>query len=417
MNIILTKNQIKKLQSQINSNKTNDNIIEEIKFIKKVLFSYTNSSTQSEKDKLKFVNKYINEINRKLVIYNNLFEVTKNNIHINENTVKNKIKNSFKLIESRIINFGLIKEEGEVVTPITQINFGQQTIETVKTDSEIASDSDATEFWVKCGIPEPKIEDPREYSKQTSKCFTKIIRDNPSYQNSFQIGWNNLKKLGLLNSGTTAVSKYFGFKLKEKKEETEGSKPIEGNKFLNWIKKFKWSAFFEGLRNVLHSSGGQLIQRFLSSTGVGAIGVTAAWGVLTIYDIWCLIKGTIGNWYNLIIDIVSIVSGGWIGNKLSALKTMTSNKIDDVVKTISKNKYVRSIIKPLLKKITNLNGWLKSIMEWSKNKLNANWIGEADNGVSTVTTELSSKLETEIDKAEKEESTNNETMTPPPPPS
>ena len=114
-------------------------------------------------------------------------------------------------------------------------------------------------------------------------------------------------------------------------------------------------------------------------------------------------------------DIVSIASGGWIGNKLSALKNMVSNNIDDVVKTISKNKNVRAIIKPLLKKITNLDSWLKSTMEWAKKKLNADWLGEADSGVSTVTTDLSSKLETEIDNAEKEESTENETVPPPPP--
>jgi hypothetical protein len=111
-------------------------------------------------------------------------------------------------------------------------------------------------------------------------------------------------------------------------------------------------------------------------------------------------------------DIVSIASGGWIGNKLSALKNMVSNNIDDVVKTISKNKNVRAIIKPLLKKITNLDSWLKSTMEWAKKKLNADWLGDADSGVSTVTTDLSSKLETEIDNAEKEESTENEVPLP-----
>jgi len=414
MKIILTESQIKKLQLEINRKKTNDKIIEEINFIKKVLFSYTNTSTQSEKDKLKFVEKYINEINSKLGIYNNLFEVTKNNIHINENTVKSKIKNSFNLIESRINNLGLIKEAGEVVNPIQQIDFGQQTPETAKADAEIASDNDAAEFWAKCGMTEPKVDETMESKdKQIAKCFSKIIKDSPGYQNAFQRGWNNLKDSGLLSSGTTAVAKYFGLKLKEKKEETEGVKPAEGNKFLNWIKKFKWSALFEGLRNVLQSSGGQLIQKFLSSTGIGAIGVTAAWGIVTLYDIWNLIKGT-GNWFNLIIDIVSLASGGWVGNKLSALKNMVANNIDDVVKTISKNKTVRAVIKPVLKQISNLDSWLKSTMEWAKKKLNADWIGEAGSGVGTVTTDLSSKLETEINKAEKEETTDNETVPPPP---
>jgi hypothetical protein len=52
-------------------------------------------------------------------------------------------------------------------------------------------------------------------------------------------------------------------------------------------------------------------------------------------------------------------------------------------------------------------------MEWAKKKLNADWLGEAGNGVSTVTTDLSSKLETEINNAEKEEQ-ENVTQTPPP---
>ena len=411
MKIILTENQIKQLQLEINRKKTNDKIIEEIKFIKKVLFSYTNTSTQSEKDKLKFVEKYINEINSKLGIYNNLFEVTKNNIHINENTVKSKIKNSFNLIESRINNLGLIKEAGEVVNPIQQIDFGEQTPETVKADAEIANENDQDEFWRECGMTPPNPNETTE--KLIEKCKTIIIKNQPFYRNALERGWDNLKESGLLMSGATAAAKYFGFKLKEKKEKTEGAKPAEGNKFLNWIKSFKWSAFFEGLRNVLQSSGGQLIQKFLSSTGIGAIGVTAAWGIVALYDIWNLIKGT-GNWYNLIMDIVSIASGGWIGNKLSALKNMVSNNIDDVVKTISKNKNIRAIIKPLLKQISNLDSWLKSTMEWAKKKLNADWLGEAGNGVSTVTTDLSSKLETEIDNAEKEESTENETVPPPP---
>jgi hypothetical protein len=126
-----------------------------------------------------------------------------------------------------------------------------------------------------------------------------------------------------------------------------------------------------------------------------------------------LIKGT-GNWFNLIIDIVSIASGGWIGNKLSTLKNMVANNIDDVVKTISKNKNVRAIIKPVLKQISNLDSWLKSTMEWAKKKLNADWLGEAGSGVSTVTTDLSSKLETEIAKAESEEKTGGEEIPPPP---
>jgi hypothetical protein len=412
MKIILTENQIKQLQLEINRKKTNDKIIEEIKFIKKVLFSYTNTSTQSEKDKLKFVEKYINEINSKLGIHNNLFEVKKNNIYINENTVKSKIKNSFNLIESRINNLGLIKEVGEVVNPIQQIDFGQQTPETVKADAEIANENDQDEFWTMCGLSKPdETLTGDKYFKEVEKCKSIIIKNQPFYRNAFERGWDRLKESGLLMSGATAAAKYFGFKLKEKKEETEGAKPKEGNKFLNWIKSFKWSAFFEGLRNVLQSAGGQLIQKFLTSTGIGAIGVTAAWGIVTLYDIWNLIKGT-GNWYNLIMDIVSIASGGWIGNKLSALKNMVSNNIDDVVKTISKNKNVRAIIKPLLKKITNLDSWLKSTMEWAKKKLNADWLGDADSGVSTVTTDLSSKLETEIDNAEKEESTENEVPLP-----
>ena len=414
MKIILTEKQIKELNNEISRTKTNNSIIEEISFIKKVLFSYVNSSQQSDKEKLLFVENYINEINNKLKISNNLFEVKKGNVHINEQTVKNKIKNSFTLIESRVSNLGLIKEAGEVVNPIEQIDFGQQTPETVKLDTEIASDNDANEFWTQCGVAAPKVGDSMEFiNKQSAKCFNKIIKDNPSYQNAFQKGWNNLKDSGLLISGATVAAKYFGFKLKEKKEEKEGAQPTEGNKFLNWIKQFKWSAFFEGMRNVLQSSGGQLIQKFLTSTGVGAIGVTAAWGIITLYDVWNLIKGT-GNWFNLIIDVISIASGGWVGNKLSALKNMVANNIDDVVKVISKNKTVRALIKPLLKQISNLDSWLKSTMEWAKKKLKADWLGEAGSGVSTVTTDLSSKLETEITNAENEESLGKEEIPAPP---
>jgi len=414
MKIILTEKQIKELNNEISRTNNNDNIIKEINFIKKVLFSYVNSSQQSYKEKLLFVEKYINEINNKLKINNNLFEVTKSNLYINEHTVKNKIKNSFTLIENKVNNLGRIREQSEVVAAVEQIDFGQQTPETVKSDAKIASDNDDKEFWVKCGVSEPKAEDSIEFKdKQIGKCFNKIIKDDPSYKNAFQKGWNNLKASGLLVSGATAAAKYFGFKLKEKKEEKEGAKPTEGNKFLNWVKKFKWSAFFEGLRKVLQSSGGQLIQKFLTSTGVGAIGVTAAWGIITLYDIWNIIKG-VGNWFNLIIDIISIVSGGWAGNKLSSLKNMVANNIDDVVKAISKNKTIRSLIKPLLKQISNLDSWLKGIMAWAKKKLKADWLGEAGAGVSNVTTDLSLKLETEITKAENEESLGVEEIPAPP---
>jgi hypothetical protein len=175
MKIILTENQIKQLQLEINRKKTNDKIIEEIKFIKKVLFSYTNTSTQSEKDKLKFVEKYINEINSKLGIHNNLFEVKKNNIYINENTVKSKIKNSFNLIESRINNLGLIKEAGEVVNPIEQVDFGTQTPETVKADTEIANENDQDELWKECGMTPPTPIETTE--KLIEKCKTIIIKN------------------------------------------------------------------------------------------------------------------------------------------------------------------------------------------------------------------------------------------------
>ena len=175
MKIILTEKQIKELNNEISRTKTNNSIIEEISFIKKVLFSYVNSSQQSDKEKLLFVENYINEINNKLKISNNLFEVKKGNVHINEQTVKNKIKNSFTLIESRVSNLGLIKEAGEVVNPIEQIDFGQQTPETVKLDTEIASDNDANEFWTQCGVAAPKVGSSMEFiNKQSAKCFNKI---------------------------------------------------------------------------------------------------------------------------------------------------------------------------------------------------------------------------------------------------
>jgi hypothetical protein len=53
-------------------------------------------------------------------------------------------------------------------------------------------------------------------------------------------------------------------------------------------------------------------------------------------------------------------------------------------------------------------------MAWAKKKLKADWLGEAGGGVSNVTTDLSLKLETEITKAEKEESLGVEEIPAPP---
>jgi hypothetical protein len=191
--------------------------------------------------------------------------------------------------------------------------------------------------------------------------------------------------------------------------KTEDTK--KNNKFLNWIKKFKWSSFFEGLRKVLQSSGGQLVQRFLSTTGVGAIGTTTAWGILTLYDLWNLIKGN-GNWFYIIIDLVSIVSGGWVGNKLASIQSIASKGIDDVAKAIAKNEKIRNIIKPLLTKMSNLDTWLKKISSFAQKKLKASFVAESESKTNTITTDLVAKIDGEIKKEESNPTAQNNTSSP-----
>ena len=83
----------------------------------------------------------------------------------------------------------------------------------------------------------------------------------------------------------------------------------------NFIKKTGLNVVFEKLRQALMSGVGTAIQIALSFTGIGAIAVDVAWGIMLCYDMFMWISGS-PNWFNLIIDVLCLLTGGSLSKVL-----------------------------------------------------------------------------------------------------
>lgn len=151
---------------------------------------------------------------------------------------------------------------------------------------------------------------------------------------------------------------------------------------LTWLKDKGLPWFFEKLREALGSTAGAILQQLLNYTGVGAIGVTVLWAVLTLFDVTQIASG-LGSWAKLIFSVFGLLTAGAlakaIGGFLKPLFNATGGGISTFFANIAKKPWFITYVKPAVGKIGQAIGWasglLKQAGDWVVKKLGATAIG------------------------------------------
>jgi hypothetical protein len=149
-----------------------------------------------------------------------------------------------------------------------------------------------------------------------------------------------------------------------------------------WLKDKGLPWFMEKLRDALGSTAGAIVQQLLAYTGVGAIGTTILWAVLTLFDVSQIASG-VGSWAKLIFSVFGLLTAGAlakaIGGFLKPLFNSTGGSIATFFANIAKKPWFVTYVKPWVSKIGQAIGWasglLKQAGDWVVKKLGATAIG------------------------------------------
>ena len=140
--------------------------------------------------------------------------------------------------------------------------------------------------------------------------------------------------------------------------------------------------FMEKLRDALGSTAGAILQQLLDYTGVGAIGVSVLWGVLTLFDVSQIASG-VGTWAKLIFSILGLLTAGalakTVGGFLKPLFSSSGGTLTAFLQKIAKQNWFIKYIKPVVgwigSKVSGAVSLLKQAGNWVVKKLGATTIG------------------------------------------
>lgn len=149
-----------------------------------------------------------------------------------------------------------------------------------------------------------------------------------------------------------------------------------------WLKDKGLPWFMEKLRDALGSTVGAVIQQLLDYTGVGAIGVAALWGVLTLFDVSQIASGA-GTWAKLIFSVLGLLTVGAlakvVGKFLKPLFNSGGGTLTSFFQKIAKQDWFIKYIKPVVgwigSKVSGAVSLLKQAGNWVVKKLGATTIG------------------------------------------
>jgi hypothetical protein len=192
-------------------------------------------------------------------------------------------------------------------------------------------------------------------------------------RNSYKALWDHLGKLG-----------YKGYNKNDFLAAT-GKGDVVGmaKAGFTWLKEKGLPWFFEKLREALGSTVGAVLQQLLDYTGIGAIGVSILWGVLTIFDTSQLASG-IGSWAKLFFSVIGLLSAGalakTVGGFLKPFFSSTGGKLSSFFASIAEKPWFIKYIKPITGWIGSKIGQASSLLtqagEWVVKKLGATTIGK-----------------------------------------
>jgi hypothetical protein len=152
-------------------------------------------------------------------------------------------------------------------------------------------------------------------------------------------------------------------------------------KGFTWLKEKGIPWFFEQMRDILMSTGGAILQTLLDYTGVGALGVTAAWAALTLFDVSQIASG-IGSWGKLFFSVIGLCTAGALAKIIGKfLKPFfgAGGTIGSFFQKIAKQSWFIKYVKPWVSKIGSALSWASGLIKqagtWVVEKLGATTIG------------------------------------------
>lgn len=191
-------------------------------------------------------------------------------------------------------------------------------------------------------------------------------------RNSYKSLWDHLGKLG-----------YKGYNKNDFLAATGKGDAVGAiGAGFTWLKDKGLPWFMEKLRDALGSTAGAILQQLLDYTGVGAIGVSVLWAVLTLFDVSQIDSG-VGTWAKLIFSILGLLTAGalakTVGGFLKPLFSSTGGTLTAFFQKIAKQNWFIKYIKPVVgwigSKVSRAVSLLKQAGNWVVKKLGATTIG------------------------------------------
>lgn len=133
--------------------------------------------------------------------------------------------------------------------------------------------------------------------------------------------------------------------------------------------------FMEDYRETLSHPVMIGLETFLLSTGVGGLGVSAAYAILLIYDIYKGITTGDWGWFEIVFNILAIISAGALTKILrpyvNSLRKLKFNSLDSVFTYLSKTKLwpkIKGFLQSGLNILTKLSESIGDIFKWISEK-------------------------------------------------
>jgi len=167
---------------------------------------------------------------------------------------------------------------------------------------------------------------------------------------------------------------------------------------VNYIKQYGISAIMEGLRSALMSGVGTAIQVALSFTGAGAIVNDIAWGIMALYDGYqYFVNG--GSLFNLIIDIICLVTAGTVGKFLGKWVGKAAGSVSEAFGKII-NSGGMSWLKPIVSKIAAAGSWIMGYLgkaaKFMADKMGITWVANIVSKVGSFFSEILKVVEQKV---------------------
>lgn len=168
-----------------------------------------------------------------------------------------------------------------------------------------------------------------------------------------------------------------------------------------FIKKTGLNVVFEKLRQALMSGVGTAIQIALSFTGIGAIAVDVAWGIMLNYDMFMWISGS-PNWFNLIIDVLCLLTGGALSKVLGKFVGKAVSSSSGALAKLFENTAIANAIKKVLPTIEKGLSWvagkLGQVGDFMASKMGLTWAKNAISKCMTWVKEIVPTIKGYIEK-------------------